>query len=306
MSLGDNLESVQVTGVVEYLPPNTHLQFDYLVPMPTLHRAMVKLGLEDLYQSRRWAAAHIYVLLRPGQARASVESKLPDFTVDFYADGSTREEILSRTALSLQPITDIHLHSKLEQEISPNSDIAYVYIFSAVALFVLLVAGVNFVNISTALALKRMREVGIRKVLGARMPQLIWQFLGESLLLTSVATLVAVALLKFSLPLYNGLSGKSLDLIQILTLDNIALILLMLISIGTLAGLYPALFISRLNMLGSLKGLKDPKSSAARLRKGLVILQFAVSIFMIFSTTTMYRQMTFFRRKALSIPPPSS
>jgi putative ABC transport system permease protein len=291
--------SLQVTGVIADMPFNTHLHFDYLVSIPTFYNQVENIGQGALLENRTWAAVYTYVLLNKSRDRGIVESKFPDFLADFLAERGPREEILAHVSYHLQPITSIHLHSRLEQEMGANSSIAYVYIFSAIALFILLIAGVNFVNISTAQALTRMKEVGVRKLLGARKRQLIKQFLGESLLLTFAAAILAIQIFQISIPVYNTLAGKNLEFEQLFTLENALFIFALILTIGTLAGLYPGFFMSSFNPVNSIKGFRDPQSSAASLRKGLVVFQFAISIFMIFSTLVILQQMEFFRTKDL-------
>jgi len=279
----------RVTGVIENMPSNTHLQFDYLASMSTWYQIM---NNHSLLNSRTWKALYIYVLLDAQNEKELVESKLADFIQRSF---QSRFE----QTFHLQPIKVIHLRSKLEKEIGPNSDIAYIYIFSFTAVLILVIAGVNFVNLTTAQALKRMKEVGIRKVLGAQKRQLVKQFLGESLILTLFAGVVALSLLDLLLPFYNSISGKSFTFSQFTSVDNLLLLFFIVISTGLTAGLYPAFFISTLQPVNTLKGLKSPRSSVTPVRKGLVIFQFAISIFMIFSTITVYRQLVFFREKDL-------
>ncbi len=290
---------LKVTGVIKDIPFNTHLQFDYLVSIPTFYALVKEVGQEALLNNKTWAALYTYVLLNTNQTQAQVEAKLPDFLANFLSERGSREEILANVSYHLQPITDIHLHSKLESEIGPNSDIAYVYIFSAIAFFILLIAGVNFVNISNAQALKRMKEVGVRKLLGAHKRQLIKQFLCESVLLAFAAAIAAILLFQIAIPFYNELSGKSLSIMYVLSAENISLIIFIVASIGILAGFYPAFFISNFQPANSIKGLKDPQSSVSVLRRCLVIFQFVVSVFMIFSTIIIYEQMVYFRSKDL-------
>jgi putative ABC transport system permease protein len=280
-----------VTGVLNELPFPTHLQFDYLVSMATRYAYSDKEALND----RSWSGFYSYVLLKDPSAKAAVEAKLPEFMVKFYAPtGETREQIFATRKLHLQPITDIHLHSKLEKEMTPNSDITYVYIFSAAALLILLLAAVNFVNISTAQAFKRMKEVGLRKVVGASRGQLICQFTGESLLLTLLASGLALLMFAFAMPFYNALTGKNLRFEQLLTLPNVSLTAALMLLIGLLAGSYPAWFVAGFNTTDSLKGKKHTGSSVNLVRKGLIVFQFTVSVCMIFSTVIIYQQLQYF------------
>jgi putative ABC transport system permease protein len=296
--LQDDLDKrpLTVTGVIKAFPFHTHLKFDYLISMSTWYQYNDK----ETQQSRGWAGFYNYILLNTQTSRSSVESRIPEFMIKFYeAKGETRNDILTKRSLLLQPITDIHLHSKLEKEMGPNSDITYVYVFSVAALFILLVASVNFINMATAQAFTRMKEVGVRKALGARSGQLLKQFLGDSVLLTLVAALLALLLVGLALPFYNELTDQALHFNWLLTPSNTALMLLLVGVISLVAGLYPAWFISRFDLIHSLKGRRNTASSVTLVRKGLIVFQFVVSVFMIFSTIVVYRQMQFFQSKDL-------
>lgn len=285
-----------VTGVVKPFPFATHLQFDYLLSMNTIGHYQDSASLER----RTWNAFYTYVLLNKNRTKAQAEAKLPGFVGTYFAEpGSTRQEIMAGRRLNLQPISAIHLHSKLEKELYPNSDITYVYIFSIAALFILLVAAVNFINISTAQAFSRMKEIGLRKVIGGTRGQLIRQFLGESFLITLLSAVLALFLLKWSIPFYNELAEKHFQFRQLFTLSNIGLLLLLIVAIGLLSGLYPAWFVANFNPITSLKGKRLTSSSVNVIRKGLIVFQFVVAVFMIFSTVTIYRQMRLFHNKNL-------
>lgn len=287
---------MKVTGVIKEFPFRAHLQFDYLVSMQTITRYMDNNSLE----SRGWNGFYTYVLLKEKQSQAAVEKKFPAFLVKFFeAAGETRKDILANRRLHLQPITDIHLHSKLEKEMFANSDITYVYIFSIAAIFILLIAAVNFVNISTAQAFNRMKEIGLRKVVGGTKGQLVGQFLGESLLITLIATVFALIIFKSVIPFYNTLASKNVHFENILTGSNIVTIAGLILLIGLLAGIYPAWFVANFNPITSLKGKKVTGSSVNYVRKGLIVFQFIVSVFMIFSTVIIYRQMNLFHNKDL-------
>lgn len=291
--------SYLVTGVIEDLPHTTHLKFDYLLSMSTFYNRMIRAGNQRLLNSVWWNALYTYVLIHNNRTREDIEAKLPDFTAKYFAHRGTREEVLARTTLHLQPIKEIHLYSNCEKEMGPNSRIEYIYIFSIIALFILLLAGVNFINISTAQAFKRIKEVGVRKVVGGRRYQLVIQFLGESILLTAVSAVVAVMLIQIFLPLYNSFSGNKIHLSQLLSPDFLLFFVLITVLIGTTAGLYPALFISGFKPANTLKALITPKSAVSNIKKGLVIFQFVISIFMIFSSIVIYMQMEFFRTRDL-------
>jgi putative ABC transport system permease protein len=284
-------QPLKVTGIIQDLPNNTHLRIDYLVSMPTF---VTYIGNAELLNHRTWKAVSTYVLLHPNRNTESFYVKAPEFMKSFLSERPGRHE-----ELSLQSIRRIHLHSKLEGEIGPNSDIAYVYIFSGAAFLLLLTAAVNFINLSTAQSFKRMKEIGIRKVVGARKGQIIKQYLSESFLLSAVSTVLTLALLNFILPFYNQMTGKDFVFRDIAQITNIAFLLLLMITLSLLSGLYPAFFASTFQPVNTLKSTRSPQSSATRLRKGLVIFQFIISIFMIFSTITIYRQLVFFHNQDL-------
>jgi putative ABC transport system permease protein len=201
--------------------------------------------------------------------------------------------------LYLQPLKDIHLHSDFAYDLGNNGDIKYVYIFGAIAIIMLVIACINFMNLSTAGASKRAREVGVRKVMGSEKKELVWQFLVESVLLTSIALVLAIIFGYLALPLFNELSGKYLS-IQFNTVPSlIPKLLLFGLIIGILAGSYPAFFLSSFKPIAVLKGriVRDRKSIS--LRSGLVVVQFFISITLIIGTTVVYQQLKFIQNKKL-------
>ncbi|UCE41463.1 MAG: ABC transporter permease [Candidatus Aminicenantes bacterium] len=287
----NNKRPFQITGVIRDMPHNTHLKIDYLISMASFASII---GNAEMLNHRTWKAVYTYVLLHPDQTADSFDAKVPGFMKSFHADYPGRQE-----EILLQPIRKIHLHSKLEGEIGANSDIAYVYIFSGTALLLLLIAAVNFVNLSTAQSFKRMKEIGIRKVVGARRGQVIKQYLGESLLITALSAGFTLILLYLLLPFYTQMTGKEIAFGNIVHAQNILFLLCMMGFLSLLAGFYPAFFASGFQPVNTLKTIRDPRSSTTRLRKGLVIFQFVISIFMIFSTITIYRQLVFFHNQDL-------
>jgi len=291
---------MQVTGVIKDLPFNTHLNYEFLVSMPTLYDEMEQRGAADWMGSRGWAHFSTYVLMNENASMEDANEKMLTFTEHFY-DGwyDTPEEIHEHSKLHFQPITDIHLKSHLEQEMSANSNIVYVYVFAFIVVLVLLLAGVNFVNLSTARAFNRMREVGVRKVVGAARKSLMIQFLSESLILASISALFSVLLIELSIPFYSSITGLEFTLVDFLSLNNIIMIVSIVVISGTLSGLYPAFFMSGFDVITSLRGQKNPKTSVSYVRNFLVIFQFVISVFMIFSTIVIYQQMNFFQQKNL-------
>ena len=284
-----------VTGVMEDPPPTTHLPFDFLLSMQTYYD-----GTGDwVNEARTWAGFYTYVLLRSTESVAAVETKLPTFINDFYAGVFDEGVPAEQMDLILQPIRDIHLHSQLEKEYRANSDITYVYLFGIIALFVLLIACINFVNLATARATTRMREVGVRKALGAWRSQLARQFLGESLLMTLLAVALAGGLILLTLPVFNNLTSKALSIgdlqqpVWLLGLGAVALFT------GLVSGIYPALVLSSFRPVQALRGRGGTSSLPVVLRKGLVVFQFTISIFLIVGTMVVWNQLTFVRTQQL-------
>jgi putative ABC transport system permease protein len=290
---------LKVTGIVRDLPSNTHFNFSYLISFPTFYVFLREIGQEQLGQAKGWAALYNYVLLKDNHLLANVEEKLPDFTVNFFGQSDDAVNFLSRVQFHIQPIISIHLSSKLEQEFEANSDMAFIYIFSLIAIFIILVAAVNFVNITMAQAMKRMREFGVRKILGVRKFQLIGQITGESLIYVVLAIIISLFLIQMFLPLYNSLSGKQYIFTTFLYHSNIGFISGIILFLGFITCLYPAFYISQFHPIQSLKGLRDPLSAAARTRQGLVVFQFATSTFLIFATIITIKQFDFFLNKKL-------
>jgi putative ABC transport system permease protein len=200
---------------------------------------------------------------------------------------------------SLEPLRDIHLRSNTKYELEPNGDIHYVYIFAALAVFILLLACINFTNLSTASAAKRSREVGIRKVMGSLKKQLIFQFLTESVLLTLLAMICAYIFVFLLLPYFNHVSGKNISFSFFLDLSSVSGIALLSILVGVLAGVYPSFFLSSFNTIKVLKGSSSTGSGKNILRNGLVIFQFFVSITLIVATIIVYQQLHFMQNKKL-------
>jgi putative ABC transport system permease protein len=287
-------KDLRVTGVVRRPRGRSHLTFDFLVSMPTFfNMVQERLGV-DASNHRTWKVMWTYVLLRDGRLPADFDARAAAFMTRYQADTPTRGE-----SVRLQPIRRIHLHSKLEGEPGPNSDIAYVLVFSGAAILILLVAVVNFVNLATAQSFKRSKEIGVRKVVGARRGQLVRQHLGEAALMTGLAAVLAFFIVYFALPFYGRITGSAVTISDVLTPDFAGITLALLAALSLLAGLYPAVFTSGFAPAAAIASGRDPRGSAALLRKGLVVFQFVVSVFLIFSTITMARQLAFFHRADL-------
>ena len=277
----NNEEAFKVTGVFEDLPRNTHLRIDVLGSMATMER---------WFGALRWDSPNYvtYVRLAEGASPEQLTQKLPQFLTDHLGEEAPRSN-----RLHLQPLTDIHLRSHLVGELAPNGDIRYVYLFSAVALFILLIACINFMNLSTARSAQRAREVGMRKVVGARRVELIQQFIGESILLAFLSLALSVMLVEMALPFFNDFTGKTLGF----RAQDFALHLGLLVGIGLLvgvaAGSYPAFYLSAFHPVAVLKGRFLPKHSGSRFRATLVVTQFVIAVVLLISTFAVYRQLAF-------------
>lgn len=290
----------KVTGVIDKVPSNAHFHFDFFASMA---------GVPDA-KSSSWMTSnyYTYLVLRKGYDYKQLQAKLPKVVEKYMgpqiqkAMGISLEQFLQKgnnIGFNLQPITDIHLHSDLSFDLAPYGDIRYVYIFSAIAIFMLLIACINFMNLSTASASKRAREVGIRKVMGSLKFQLVRQFLVESLLLTAFALLLSLLFVKLALPLFNNITGKTLDLNFTQNTWLLPSLLLLGLITGILAGSYPAFFLSSFNPVTVLKGKLMAGKKSSWLRSGLVVFQFFISITLIVGTAVVYKQLSYIQSKKL-------
>jgi putative ABC transport system permease protein len=281
---------LQVTAVLEDIPRNSHLLFEGLISYSTLRSIF-----NGEPQGWVWNPNWTYIKLREGVKPADLEARFPDFVQSHFP-----AFIKPDVSLYLQPLKDIHLRSHLDFEIRPNSDISYVYIFLAVAFFIILIAAINYVNLSTARSGQRAREVGMRKTLGARKGQLVAQFLGESVAVSILAGAGALVIIQLLLPLFNPLAGKAFSLSSmvgdpLIAGGFVAIVLLL----GLLGGLYPAFFLSSFNSVEVLKNSYVSGKQGTMLRKLLVAGQFTVSIILVAATLVSYRQLQFLQTRNL-------
>lgn len=267
-------QNLEVTGILEDAPQNAHFQYDFIVSFSSL-----KQWYNGSYPaSWYWNPCWTYVLLEENTDPGLFESQLVGFVDKYFPDF-----IKNDVTLELQPLTDIHLYSKLDYEIQANSDVKNVYIFGAIALFVLIIAAINFINLSTARATKRAKEVGVRKSLGSQRSQLITQFIFESVLMTLIAITIAVLITILILPAFNLLIGKSIQTTLLIEPEFILGALILALVLGLLSGFYPAFILSSFKTISVLKGLR-PVTKGLGFRKVLVTIQFAISMFLIVGT----------------------
>ncbi|GAB4027569.1 ABC transporter permease [Spirosoma gilvum] len=274
----------KVTGVIEDIPSNSHLQFSALRSLP------------DKY-TNGWQnfELYTYLLLAKGSDYKALEPKLASFFPKYLK----REMGDVTYRMELQPITSIHLHSHLDYETSPNANSTTIYTFAMVAALILLIAGINYVNLYTARSIARTREVGVRKAIGSRRGQLVSQFLTESMLMAFLASLVGLMLANVALPLFNELAGKSLTLTQYGPLTTGSVLFAFTVLLGVGSGLYPAFLLSGFRPVVALNGRLGMKLGGSRFREALVVFQFMAAVVLIACSWVIYRQMGYFLHKDL-------
>lgn len=296
----NNTDPRRVTGVIKGIPAQSHFQADFLLPLYETKDAKANKWGNHMFTT--------YVLLRPGTDPAAVESKF-EHILQTYLDPALRQFFNTSLAetrkagnyfrYSLLPLRDIHLHSARDGELMPTSNVAYVYILVGIALFILLIAVFNFINLATARSVKRAREVGVRKVLGSSRTLLLAQFLSESTLIACIALLVALGLAGGVLPYFNTLVAKTLSITEIATVPIALLLVLGTLLIGVLAGAYPAFYLSSFQPARAVKGQEGIFSKRQGLRSSLVVFQFSLSVLLIIGTLLVHQQLRYIQTKKL-------
>ncbi|MGB3468433.1 MAG: FtsX-like permease family protein [Cyclobacteriaceae bacterium] len=285
-------EKYTVTGVIKDLPPNSHLKIDCLV------------SIEDTWVSNNmsssWSAVGVYALVDTPADAAKIAQKLPEFQVKFSGGtGSVAENIEDNNVYEIHPITDIHLNSHREKETEANSDMALIYIFSTLVIFILVVVIINFINLYISQTLNRLKEIGIRKVMGAQRSQLAFQFLSEAFLLVCISAVLAVLIAWLVLPFYNQLSNVNITFGDLLSPRGIALIAGLTLVVGFLAGGYPALYLSRFGIDQGLRTKQLKVNRRFSLRTVMVACQFLISVCLLTATLIVSKQMNFINDKDL-------
>ena len=288
----------KVTGIYKAFPSNSHMHPTMLLSFNSLKDTAVY-GEENLRTNWGNNSFFTFLLLPSNYNVKNMEARFPAF-IDEHMDHKDYGKTPSKgTTLGLQKLTDIHLYSHTDYEAEPNGDIKRVYIFSAIALFILLIACINYMNLSTARSAIRAREIGIRKVIGARKRELIMQFLGESVLICWIAIILAFGLTWLLLPLLNNVAGKAITIGVLLSWKVIVPLLLTPFMVGILSGIYPALFMSSFQPVKTLKGLFKVQGSSISFRKVLVVAQFSISIILIITTMIVFQQLNYMQKKSL-------
>ncbi|MDJ1492586.1 ABC transporter permease [Cytophagaceae bacterium DM2B3-1] len=286
----DNQDEFVVTGVLADIPSTSHLQFDFILPMSFLARTNYDL------KNNNWNNFDFYTYIQLEDKTNTSPTSLAN--LEKRIGKLIEKNIPLRVDFKLQPVVSIHLNSHLLRDVAGNGNIQYVRIFSVVAVFILIVACINFMNLATARSAKRAKEVGLRKVVGADRIQLIGQFLAESSLISFISLLVAVVLVWLLIPFFNVLSDKQLTL-NFLDTNLLLIIGAIALTTGLLSGSYPALFLSKFQPIKVLKGNLTIAGGGSWLRNGLVVCQFVVSIIMLVGTTVVYNQLQFIKQRNL-------
>lgn len=286
----NNARDYTITGVVADPPSNSTLQFDFIASFSSLPQGQ---------DAPVWSSAnyHTYVLLHPETNVEALREKTNELVKKTMAEELTQANDYVR--FQFMKLADIHLHSRLQHEITPVGDIQYVYIFSGVALIIVLIASINYVNLATARAVERAREVGIRKVVGAERKQLFVQFIGESLIIVLIAFVIAFVAAQLLLPLFNYITGKTIEGTIFYEPSFIGLTFLVLAAITLGSGAYPAFAITAFKPVSILKGNFKFSGKGVWLRKVLVVMQFSISLVLIIGTMVILKQLDFIRNRKL-------
>jgi len=295
---GGKFEPHIVTGVAKKCPQNSSIKFDVLMP--------IKISKEDEANNENWFnfMMNTFVVLTPGADIKAVEAKMKNIyetdaaaTIKMVAE---KYDFKDKTAYFLQPFLDMHLNKQLSASngLVDSSNPTYSYILSGIAIFILLIACINFINLTVARSVKRAKEIGIRKVVGGERKQLIMQFLGESFLLCMIAFILAIGIVQLILPVFNTLSNKTLSLSYLLDVKLISGYTALFIITGLLAGFYPALVLSKYNPVQTLYS-RFILAGKNYLQKSLVVLQFALASFLIIATITIFFQFNYLTTQKL-------
>lgn len=280
----DNHYPNTVTGVIADLPENVHLRFSAVRSLPQ--------GYTEGWQN---CNLYTYLLLKPGASIQALEDKLPPF-----AAATIKPNMKVRDyRVQLEPLTSIHLHSNLDYEVSANGNITRVYMFIVIASLILIIAVINYVNLSTARSATRVREIGVRKVTGSGNWQLAGLFITEAILVTAIAAVLSVSAADIVLPFFNQLAGKQLSLWKFGTVNTILILLAFTIITGFINGIYPSIFLTRFKTILALKGKMGNVAANVFFRKSLVVFQFVITVVMIAGSLIIYQQLQYATHKNL-------
>ncbi len=283
----NNKNDLKVTGIIKNAPENSHIYFDYIISLNSIDKRYL-----GKWESINYCS---YVLLKEGVAYKDFENKLPSI-VEKYRNYDSEE---TKQSYFLQPLTDIHLHSHLNAELSDNSDIKNIYIFSSIGILVLLIACINYINYATARSAKRFKEIGIRKTIGAQRTQLIRQFLGESFIVTFLALLITAVLVGMILPSFKSFVERDIELNLLSSWSSILSLSGIFIFVGIVSGLYPALLLSSYKPVSAFKNrlMSSSLKNPFKLRNLLILFQFSITAVLILFTLVIQKQLHYIKYK---------
>jgi len=299
--MGTEKTNCEVVGIMKSPPKNSHFQFEMVLSMITW----------DFSKRTQWTSNSLYsyVKLRENadpttvsEALVALSDKYVGPEIEMYIGISLEEWRKSGAgdyAYYIRPMTDIHLFSEIQGGMEPSGDIAYVYLLSIVSVFIILIACINFMNLSTARATGRAKEVGIRKTVGAQKGRLVGQFLMESIIISGISSLLAIGVIVVSLPFFNQITGKSIALIEVFTPVFFLAIFLIVLVVGLMAGSYPAFYLTAFKPTEVLKGKIRQGAKGGWIRSSLVVFQFGISVFLIVCTIVIYKQLRMVQDKNL-------
>ncbi len=297
-------QSYKVTGVFKKPVAETHIPFNFIISLSSMHPQTYEQAMTDYFRMMTFT----YLRVKENVKGEQLESKFPQFYTTHIQPWIKQNNVQGNLTFSLQPLTDIHLNNRLSYDYENNSNPAYVYIFGIVGIFILLVACINYMNLATARAGKRSREVGVRMVSGAGRGQLILQFMTESLLVCLFALLLALAMVELLFPLFNELTDKDFSHVTLFQSGHLFTLLLLTLAVAMFSGSYPAFFLSRVKPAQVMKMGNAPAAiykgwkrwlSPVAFRRVLVVIQFAISIALIISTLVVYGQLDYMKNKDL-------
>ncbi len=292
--------TLKVTAVISDPPANTHIKFPFLISWSSLRKMFPERNIDN------WGSLSIYTYVKlaentdPKAFSSKIEKMImQNLIAESGQDSSAFQNLQLEFNAYLQPLEQIHLHSNLMAEMTPNSDISYIYTFSAIAVFILIIASINFMNLTTARSARRAREVGIRKVLGGYRRQLIYQFISESVIMTLIALVIALIMVELLLPVFSSMIGQQIDNHLMAQPQMLLVYLILALFVGFLSGTYPSFYLSSFQTARVLKGSVSRKSGNAGLRNVLVVFQFSISVFLIIGTGIIYTQLNYLKNKRL-------
>lgn len=277
-----------VTGVIEDIPNNSHFRFNVLISLNTFRKSR-----PEIFEAWGYVDFYTYFLVNEQFNAKSFQQKIPDFITKNVGDSD------SKYTIALESLKDVYLRTNAHRQPGETGSLSNIYIFSIIGLFILIIAMINFMNLSTARSMERAKEVGIRKSIGAAQGSLVLQFLGESILIVFLAMLLAAGVVVIALPFMSGLTGKEFTLTPLLTWQAPLLTFALIIVIGILAGFYPAFVLSGFKPVAVLKGIMHNSGGGGYLRRALVVFQFSLSIALITGTIIVYTQMDHLQNRDL-------